>query len=561
MARGVLRTVLGRLRQTVGPAEEPQSDADLLARYRRGEAEAFEAIVRRHGPMVWGVCCRSLWSRQDAEDVFQATFLVLVRKAGALSRPERLGPWLHGVATRTAARARCLVASRRRREQALAEGAEPMSASEALAPLLDRELGGLLDEAIERLPDRFRQPVVLCHLQGLTAEEAAARLGCPRGTVLSRLARARQRLRAALARRGVEVPAGLAGLPAVASPPVPVALVAETVQQGLLFAAGACGASASVTVLVKGVMQGMLLHKLKVATVAVVFLGLAGTGLGFLAHQAGPGLALAQPAGGDAGPGAKAAKGAAEAAKKEADSPPAKTGAEKKPATPFARAQEIRERLANTVEFAGYDDEKTSLIEALDQLAKIYRITFDVNEKAFKDEDIEKVLGMQIVGDSPIPPMKTSLSSVLRKILTRVPAKSGAVFLIRKDMIEITTGAAVREELGLPSNARLFPLVWEVFEDRDLTAAFDDLANASGYNVVVDAKVKETVKKTQVTARLANVPVDTAVRLLADMAELDVVLLDNVFYVTTPDKAKRLQEKTRRPAPTALAAPAKPKEK
>src|SRR5262249_61446982 len=99
-----------------GPPADRESDAELLVRYRRGgDAAAFEAIVRRHGPMVWGVCCRSLAVQQDAEDVFQATFLVLVRKAGALSQPDRLGPWLHGVATRTAARARALPARRGRR--------------------------------------------------------------------------------------------------------------------------------------------------------------------------------------------------------------------------------------------------------------------------------------------------------------------------------------------------------------------------------------------------------------------------------------------------------------
>src|SRR5262249_44654447 len=136
------------------------------------------------------------------------------------------------------------------------------------------------------------------------------------------------------------------------------------------------------------------------------------------------------------------------------------------------------------------------------------------------------------------------------------PAKSGAVFVIRKDAIELTTTDAVRQELGLPKDSRLLPLVWEEFEDRELTLAFRDLADASGYNVVVDGKVKDTVRKRQVTARLANVPIDPAVRLLADMADLDVALVDNVFYVTTPEKARKLQEKARRPE--TLARPTKP---
>src|SRR5262249_18802042 len=132
------------------------------------------------------------------------------------------------------------------------------------------------------------------------------------------------------------------------------------------------------------------------------------------------------------------------------------------------------------------------------------------------------VMATEIANPNPLPRMKgTTLATVLHKVASRIPAKSGTMFLIRKESIEITTAAAVREELGMPKDARLFPLVWEDFEDRDLTLAFKDLADASGFNVVVDGKVKETVKKTQVTAKLANVPVDTAVRLLAEMAELE----------------------------------------
>jgi RNA polymerase sigma factor (sigma-70 family) len=200
------------------PAEpgEPVPDADLLARYttERDDA-AFELLVWRHAVLVAGICRHVIRDAHLAEDAFQATFLILARNAGSI-RGTNLSGWLFRVARRTALRAKRRSALRNRREIPLS--IEPIL--EAVPhPLENRELLAILDEEIARLPERFRLPVVLCSLGGMTTEDAGRVLGCPRGTILSRLASARTRLTTRLKRRGIVVPAaGLAS--AVVLPPI-----------------------------------------------------------------------------------------------------------------------------------------------------------------------------------------------------------------------------------------------------------------------------------------------------------------------------------------------------
>ena len=183
------------------------TDEQLLERFisQRDEAAelAFAALVQKHGPMVLLVCRNALRDPHDAEDAFQATFLVLARKASSLRVPGRLGPWLHGVARRTCHK----VSARRSRLDRLNRRAEAR-ARMAVAYVPDQdadrqEESEMLHEEIGRLPDRYRTPVVLCYLEGLTHEEAARQLGWPIGTVGVRLMRARERLRARLTRRGM----------------------------------------------------------------------------------------------------------------------------------------------------------------------------------------------------------------------------------------------------------------------------------------------------------------------------------------------------------------------
>jgi RNA polymerase sigma factor (sigma-70 family) len=194
-----------RARVGAGSLDE-LADEELLKRFAsRQEEAAFAALVRRHGPLVLGVCRRVLQHAQDAEDAFQAAFCVLARKARAIRRRDAVGAWLYAVAFRIARKAR---ASRGRRpvlQSELPEIAAPSDSPEWVW----REIRPVLDQEVSRLPDKYRQPFVLCYLEGKTNEQAAAELGCPLGTVLSRLARARGRLRDRLTRRGLALSAGM----------------------------------------------------------------------------------------------------------------------------------------------------------------------------------------------------------------------------------------------------------------------------------------------------------------------------------------------------------------
>jgi len=252
--------------------QPPDCDLDdrlLLERFvATGDAAAFAALVQRHGPMVMGVCRRLLHDAHEAEDAFQATFLVLVHKARSVGRPELLGPWLHGVAYRTAARARQAARRRAREREAVA-----MPDGDPKVEVVWHELRQVLDEELDRLAPKYRVPLVLFYLEGKTTEEVARQLACPKGTVLSRLARGRERLRLRLVRRGVAPSAGLLVGVLATQAAVPAELALGTVEAAVLTAAGqaASGAiPATVAVLTKGVLRAMLLNKLKVAGVVLL---------------------------------------------------------------------------------------------------------------------------------------------------------------------------------------------------------------------------------------------------------------------------------------------------
>ena len=222
---------------------------------------AFAALVSRHGPMVLGVCRRALRDEHDVEDAFQATFLVLVRRAGSIRDGERVGHWLHGVAHRVAVRARANAARRRLREQT---GIKIDPALDQSPPLDD--VPAILDDELVRLPDSLRAPTVLCYLEGLTHDEAAQRLGWPVGTVRSRMSRARELLQRRLTRRGVSV-SGAAWFPSPASQPVSTTLFNSTVR----FALGFVTEKTTATLLAQGVLTAMMISKLKIfATVIVI---------------------------------------------------------------------------------------------------------------------------------------------------------------------------------------------------------------------------------------------------------------------------------------------------
>jgi RNA polymerase sigma factor (sigma-70 family) len=255
------------------------TDAQLLGQFvdargrdATGEA-AFRELVHRHGAMVLGVCRQILGRRHDVDDAFQATFLVLVRKARSIQVGDSLAPWLCSVAYRTAHRARADAA------RCPSTGVETLEEFPAPAPD-DRfhfDLRPLLHEELNRLPDKFRDPIVLCHLEGKSHEEAARLLRWPVGTVSSRLSRGRQLLRSRLERRGVAVPSAilaanwLAGIPTT----MPLPLLESTVTSAIGFAASQA-VSAVVLSLTQGVLRIMWLRKL--ARISLVVLLFSATG-------------------------------------------------------------------------------------------------------------------------------------------------------------------------------------------------------------------------------------------------------------------------------------------
>jgi RNA polymerase sigma factor (sigma-70 family) len=327
MAIGELGAVLRRLREAAFPPEGGcWTDGQLLERFlaHRDEA-AFEALVRRHGPMVLGVCRRMLRNPHDAEDAFQATFLVLVRKAAAIRQRETVGNWLYGTAYRVALEAQA--ARRRARERQVSEMPEPEAPGEDVW----EDLRPLLDQGLSRLPDKYRVPVVLCDLEGRTRREVARQLGIPEGTLSSRLATARRMLAKLLARYGPAVPGAALGAALsqeAVSARVPAPLVVSTVKAATAVAAGqgaaAAVASAKVTALTDGVLKAMLLAKLKVATAVLVVGGIV-AGVGLLVTGI-----LGAVAAGDVGPDlARPAAQAEEGPAAEGDGGPDKGGAPK----------------------------------------------------------------------------------------------------------------------------------------------------------------------------------------------------------------------------------------
>src|SRR5262249_38359201 len=216
-------------------------DHQLLQRFAQGhDREAFAALVRRHGPLVLGACRRILHNAHDAEDAFQATFLVLAGRAGFIRWGEDVGGWLYRVATRAALRARARAAARAGHERRAGQRCP----TDPLTELTGRELLNVLDEELQQLPDRYRLPLVLCYLQGKTCDQAAGGLGWSRGPLQRRLEEGRRALRARLARRGLELPsalllAGLTGGAAAAA--VPADLTESTVRAAAGAASGLHG--------------------------------------------------------------------------------------------------------------------------------------------------------------------------------------------------------------------------------------------------------------------------------------------------------------------------------
>jgi RNA polymerase sigma factor (sigma-70 family) len=294
---------LGSLRDAQALCDLP--DAQLLKQFARGhQEEAFAALVRRHGPMVWSVSRRVLSHVHDVEDVFQATFLLLVRKAACIRKAGAVGSFLHGVAHRLALKLRLQQARRQAREQRAVDRRPIRQGGDTSLS----EVQAILDTALGELPEKYRTALVLCYLEGHSQREAARYLGCPLATLRGRVARGRKLLRRRLTRHGLALStAGLAALLIASAAPAaaPAVLVETVVRAAVPFAAGqpaAAVCSQQVASLVEGGLRGLFVTKVKVATALLLVVSLLGVaavrtlGVPAASGQAQPSAATSAPA-------------------------------------------------------------------------------------------------------------------------------------------------------------------------------------------------------------------------------------------------------------------------
>jgi RNA polymerase sigma factor (sigma-70 family) len=290
MANAQVGTALRHIRKLIQTRTAEQlPDQQLLGRFVSARDEAaFTELVRRHGALVRGVCERILRHAQDAEDAFQATLLVFARKAHAIRKQESVGSWLYGVAYRIAQKAKMNAAARHRHESRVAVP----TLVQPPADVSWREFGQILDEELERLPEKYRAPLLLCYLEGKTQDEAARQLGWTPGTLRGRLDRGREHLRRRLTQRGVTFSLGLcatllAQKTAAAVPPSRATTIIHAATECMSSqATSAGGISPQAAALAEGAMQAMFLTKLKCTLVLVLLVSMLGAGAGVLTHQA-----------------------------------------------------------------------------------------------------------------------------------------------------------------------------------------------------------------------------------------------------------------------------------
>jgi RNA polymerase sigma factor (sigma-70 family) len=298
MPKEPLGNVLDYIRQIAGaPAGQNLTDQELLHNFTTDRDQAaFAILVQRHGPLVWGVCRRVLRQTQDAEDAFQATFLVLARKAGRIRWQPDVSNWLYAVAWRAAHKAKSEANRRCGREEQPQDTPAPEANGEGA--LLD--IQPVLDEELNRLPLKYRAPVVLHYLEGKTYAQAAEVLGWPAGTVSTRLGQARHLLRKRLARRGIALTTGLlttALSQNAASAVVPVSLMDATVKTATLLTAGQLGTvmGGKVATLTQGVLNAMFLTKLKTSAVVLLVVAVVGAGATVMGYRMMPAVEASGP--------------------------------------------------------------------------------------------------------------------------------------------------------------------------------------------------------------------------------------------------------------------------
>lgn len=552
---GLLRATLRRL----SPAPPSDSDADLLDRYVAGRDEAaFTALVRRHGPMVLGVCRRRLGDGPDAEDAYQVTFMVLARDAARIGNGAALPGWLYRVAYLIALKQSGKLGCR---PEALQE--EPPAAS----PTPDAEAAGrehlaILDEELNALPDKLRSVLVLCGLEARTNTEAARLLGCPTGTVDSRLSAARQKLRDRLARRGL---AALAASLPVASEAVRADDVARA---ALVYVATRGVATDPLSTFADGVSPIMSSVKLKLVVAAGMSLALFGTvGLGLI-HATGQEPTKLKTE----------AKAKADVSKDEVKKPVVENAANDKEIPTLADETAIRTALSLKApklpeqiilkELFELLYQHSGLVVRLDVAAYkrlglgggaamgaiASRTDVFVSMKFAGDPETEEVLKLYEMQIHFPVTRGLSVADILTETVAQLPGKCS--YRIRGNQILI--GPAF-EPPTVPGSGHgggdISPLVDQkrileqivgepvsiAIEDKPLTDAVKDLRKLTGANIVIDARCKDKAKQ-PVSGSFSDVRLLTVLTVFADMCDLKPVAMNNVYYLTTADNAAKLQK-------------------
>ncbi|OWK38090.1 RNA polymerase sigma factor [Fimbriiglobus ruber] len=552
------------------------SDADLLARYAdTRDPAAFEAVVARHGPGVLAVCRARLRNPADADDAFQATFLVLARDAARIRDGAVLAGWLHRVAHFVSLKIRRRGAVRAA-DPLPPDPPDPTIPEPAAAAAIAETCGMVLDE-LAALPDRFRAVVILCGLEGRTNAEAADILGCPRGTVDSRLSAARKKLKARLARRGVELAAAVAVERTLSDAAAAgcTGLIGPTAAAAGHYAIHGAGADPSpASLLANGVKPTMLtLTRLAAATLlAAGALGTIGWGLYHAAAQ-------------DAPPPQKPAAVAADAPKKPADKKPA----DKKPEVAGVPVQAqrdetaIRLELSQPCQLSAEQRDSIKFEELIEYLKQKHGIAVRLDTAAFKrlginwqreaqgarapDGKTFVSANLAAVGDDFQDGLRQfyqhelhflrglTVADVLTEAVAQLPGK--CAFRLRGNQIlvgpayvpisipgkraddaadavaELTRRQMVEQIVGEPVSVSV--------EDLPLTDVVKQLRQQTGANIVIDARCKAQSKQ-NVSATFDDVRLLSALQLLADMCELKPVAMNNLYYITTGENAAKLQK-------------------
>jgi RNA polymerase sigma factor (sigma-70 family) len=530
-------------------------DGALLTRYVQNRDEAvFEAILRRHGDMVLRVCRRHL-NGTDAEDAFQAVFLVLARDADRIGNRESLAGWLFRVAYHVS---RKIMGKTARRPTFAVRDEDRVTGSDAADAFERDELRAIVEEEVHALPDRFRGPVVLCYLEGRSNSEAAAMLGCPRGTVDSRLATARQKLRSSLLKRGVSLSgAALGTVWAGESSAGPLGdLSARTLHAVMEFgrtgsAAGAV--SSHVLSIVAGVVNTMTANKLPLIVALAVSLCLMGSaGTVYLAAPDGKTPTDPPPA-------------------KPNDKPPAAIKTVPKPDQPnkpTATSEEIHAKLRKAAGLNG-PLEAMPLKDLLEYLSERYDVPIRIDIPAFAQLGLSNAAGLY-EQQVKLPVVRgMSLGDVLRDALAQIPQTGGpedgggggvgqVTYRIRDGQILIVPAfvtpfssvgspppgsdsepaQVTRSHLLLQDEGE--PISFSV-EEKPLTDVLKELRRMTGANIVLDARQKDKAKL-EITAEMHDVRLLAGLRILCDMCELQPVSLNNIYYITSKQNAEKLQK-------------------